>query len=278
MSAVESADCIVCAAPTRQRCGACAQVGVQIAICSREHQKLVWPAHKRFCGAKAKPFRFPPLSEAEVAEAKACIDEVSPTDDASISDLLRVWRSGSKKSDEAILDSLMEGSTSFLDPVMTGVALYWIRATLWQLTKSRLVGAGIAQLPKGIGSQSVSEALCNPLWLTAHFVRSVVACTPRQISKIEEVFQPPFDIQHEQLSTVLHCVVIYTSLWSQYNAQMEAPRHHCQGHCEHVKEVLGYFRSMAVRLSREVEIVRKRNSEFGRRLSTAQACLPRLSW
>ncbi|GAA5885778.1 hypothetical protein JCM6882_007561 [Rhodosporidiobolus microsporus] len=42
--------CCVCGEKTKRRCGACEQHGFNLFFCSREHQKLIWPTHKRFCG------------------------------------------------------------------------------------------------------------------------------------------------------------------------------------------------------------------------------------
>lgn len=162
---------------------------------------------------------------------------------------------------------------------MTVVALYWVRAMLWQLIKSRGIGGGVTQLPKGIGSEGINRALSNPLWLTAHFVRSVVASTSHLINEIEELFQPPFDIQHEQLSTVLHSIVVYNSLWTSYHTQREAPMHHHHGgHCAQTRAVMGYIAGVERRVTIEIDAVSQKNSEFGRRLRTARACLPRLVW
>ncbi|GAA5874103.1 hypothetical protein JCM8547_004828 [Rhodosporidiobolus lusitaniae] len=57
----------VCGMATTQRCGAFQEAGFDLFFCSREHQKLVWFAHKRVCGSNAKPFRFPALTNAEAA-------------------------------------------------------------------------------------------------------------------------------------------------------------------------------------------------------------------
>ncbi|GAA5853837.1 hypothetical protein JCM8547_007468 [Rhodosporidiobolus lusitaniae] len=63
--------CYVCGVITTQRCWACQGAGFDLFFCSREHQKLVWFAHKRVCGENAKPFRFPLLSPDDFDQAKA---------------------------------------------------------------------------------------------------------------------------------------------------------------------------------------------------------------
>ncbi|BGP16651.1 hypothetical protein JCM10213_000433 [Rhodosporidiobolus nylandii] len=65
-----AAACWVCGLPAPYRCPKCAKKGVHISFCSREHQKMVWPAHKVVCGSKSNPFLFPPLSREEAKEAK----------------------------------------------------------------------------------------------------------------------------------------------------------------------------------------------------------------
>ncbi|GAA6023545.1 hypothetical protein JCM10207_005711 [Rhodosporidiobolus poonsookiae] len=60
--------CCVCGTHTTLRCEACGRVGVNLRFCMREHQKLVWSAHRKVCGKS--PFPFPPLSASEVAMAK----------------------------------------------------------------------------------------------------------------------------------------------------------------------------------------------------------------
>ncbi|BGP20688.1 hypothetical protein JCM10213_001065 [Rhodosporidiobolus nylandii] len=58
--------CCVCGETTKNRCGACAEAQMSLFFCSREHQKLVWFAHKRICGPSSNsPFRFPPLLPGE---------------------------------------------------------------------------------------------------------------------------------------------------------------------------------------------------------------------
>ncbi|PRQ72377.1 hypothetical protein AAT19DRAFT_16301 [Rhodotorula toruloides] len=63
-------ECLVCAKETKNRCSACAKAGIDIFFCSPEHQKLLWPLHRFFCGpGKANPFKWPALSRAESRHA-----------------------------------------------------------------------------------------------------------------------------------------------------------------------------------------------------------------
>ncbi|GAA5905043.1 hypothetical protein JCM6882_002426 [Rhodosporidiobolus microsporus] len=69
--------CCVCAKPTTTRCGACQAAGVDVFFCSKEHQKLVYFAHKQVCGERANPFLWPDLSKEEAEEAIKHMDEVA---------------------------------------------------------------------------------------------------------------------------------------------------------------------------------------------------------
>ncbi|TKA51985.1 hypothetical protein B0A53_05069 [Rhodotorula sp. CCFEE 5036] len=73
-------ECFVCGQSTRNRCRSCAKAGLDIAFCSTEHQKLVWPVHKLVCGpGKARPFRHPTLNDAEleILRNPACQEELN---------------------------------------------------------------------------------------------------------------------------------------------------------------------------------------------------------
>ncbi|BGP15741.1 hypothetical protein JCM10213_007964 [Rhodosporidiobolus nylandii] len=69
MSSLDAQPCCVCGKETTQKCGACAAAGFDLFFCSREHQKLIWPAHRRVCGPSAKPFKLPLLSQEEAEDA-----------------------------------------------------------------------------------------------------------------------------------------------------------------------------------------------------------------
>ncbi|GAA6032952.1 hypothetical protein JCM8097_000063 [Rhodosporidiobolus ruineniae] len=70
MTSSTSGACCVCGKETTQRCGACGRAGFSLFFCSLEHQKLVWFAHKPFCGPNSKPFTFPLLSKEEAQKAQ----------------------------------------------------------------------------------------------------------------------------------------------------------------------------------------------------------------
>ncbi|GAA5917415.1 hypothetical protein JCM6882_000854 [Rhodosporidiobolus microsporus] len=75
MSFPVSGKCCVCARVTSTRCSACGDAGIGIFFCSREHQKLVYFAHKKVCGERANPFLWPDLSEEEAEEAGETLDD-----------------------------------------------------------------------------------------------------------------------------------------------------------------------------------------------------------
>ncbi|GAA5964741.1 hypothetical protein JCM3765_002539, partial [Sporobolomyces pararoseus] len=60
-------ECVVCGKAATDRCGDCAANGSKwFYFCSREHQKLVWSTHKRVCGKRSSPFRWPGFSQSEL--------------------------------------------------------------------------------------------------------------------------------------------------------------------------------------------------------------------
>ncbi|GAA5856166.1 hypothetical protein JCM5353_007621 [Sporobolomyces roseus] len=68
-SSSQSGGCVVCGKETAIWCSECATNGTEsMFFCSREHQKLVWFTHKRVCGKRSNPFRFPALTDKEVDE------------------------------------------------------------------------------------------------------------------------------------------------------------------------------------------------------------------
>ncbi|GAA5975931.1 hypothetical protein JCM5350_000782 [Sporobolomyces pararoseus] len=59
--------CVVCGKLSTDRCGDCAANGSKwFYFCSRDHQKLVWSTHKRVCGKRSSPFRWPGFSQSEL--------------------------------------------------------------------------------------------------------------------------------------------------------------------------------------------------------------------
>ncbi|GAA6032920.1 hypothetical protein JCM8097_000049 [Rhodosporidiobolus ruineniae] len=63
MSLPPRGPCCVCSKEMTQRCSACGKAGFDLFLCSTEHQRMVWFAHKQVCGPRSKPFQFPLLSK-----------------------------------------------------------------------------------------------------------------------------------------------------------------------------------------------------------------------
>ncbi|GAA5846276.1 hypothetical protein JCM9279_005885 [Rhodotorula babjevae] len=77
--------CEVCGVETTQRCSACVKAGIDLFFCSKDHQKLVWPAHKTVCGpGKAHPFAVTPLSGDELAWSLRNLDALDSTTESSL--------------------------------------------------------------------------------------------------------------------------------------------------------------------------------------------------
>ncbi|GAA5909805.1 hypothetical protein JCM6882_002680 [Rhodosporidiobolus microsporus] len=70
MSEPSTGACCVCGEGTATRCGSCAEAGFDLFFCSKEHQKLIWPSHKRVCGPRSNPFVWPELTQEEAEEAR----------------------------------------------------------------------------------------------------------------------------------------------------------------------------------------------------------------
>ncbi|BGP39633.1 hypothetical protein JCM10449v2_003584 [Rhodotorula kratochvilovae] len=79
MSTPETQPCLVCDEMTKNRCSSCVKAGIDLFFCSKEHQKLVWKAHKEVCGPPfASPFTPPDLTEAEVDALRTVIYAEGP--------------------------------------------------------------------------------------------------------------------------------------------------------------------------------------------------------
>ncbi|GAA5847923.1 hypothetical protein JCM5353_004482 [Sporobolomyces roseus] len=62
-------ECVCCGEETATRCSECAKYGTDwMFFCSREHQKLVWYLHKRVCGKRSNPFRWPGFTDKEIED------------------------------------------------------------------------------------------------------------------------------------------------------------------------------------------------------------------
>ncbi|CDR48952.1 RHTO0S21e02366g1_1 [Rhodotorula toruloides] len=68
MDTQTTGECMVCGREAKHRCSACRKAGIDLFFCSSEHQRLVWPGHRIFCGSNAFPIIFPLLSPVEAEE------------------------------------------------------------------------------------------------------------------------------------------------------------------------------------------------------------------
>ncbi|BGP31557.1 hypothetical protein JCM10296v2_003329 [Rhodotorula toruloides] len=55
MASQTTGECLVCGTETKNRCSKCLEAGLDLFFCSPEHQRLVWPTHRSFCGPNAWP-------------------------------------------------------------------------------------------------------------------------------------------------------------------------------------------------------------------------------
>ncbi|BGP19311.1 hypothetical protein JCM10213_006202 [Rhodosporidiobolus nylandii] len=137
MPAQETGDCCVCGKATKDRCGACAEAGLDLFFCSRECQKLVWFAHKHVCGPgkAASPFLFPNLSPDEVAQAKRLASWSSPAGPEGLITISRFVQRLAGVSEEQVPLTLEAFSKAhlvqcFLGASDVGFLLVMIRAIL----------------------------------------------------------------------------------------------------------------------------------------------------
>ncbi|GAA5965608.1 hypothetical protein JCM3765_004754 [Sporobolomyces pararoseus] len=77
MSNSSNHKCFMCGAPATDRCSKCATAGFDQFYCSPEHQRLLWPVHKRVCGAKSNPFLWPLLDDSECEDLLEAKDKVT---------------------------------------------------------------------------------------------------------------------------------------------------------------------------------------------------------
>ncbi|KAJ8294860.1 hypothetical protein OF846_001935 [Rhodotorula toruloides] len=109
--------CVVCGQATTNRCSKCAKVEHHLAFCSPEHQRLVWPTHRRLCGRDLDSgIHSPWLSRKEAEEAVAHFDHEVPgwsNDVESIAQWLRKLLG--RPVTQEILQDFTEGNKHPLD-------------------------------------------------------------------------------------------------------------------------------------------------------------------
>ncbi|GAA5865070.1 hypothetical protein JCM8547_007703 [Rhodosporidiobolus lusitaniae] len=174
--------CIACMNKTRQRCGACKEAGFDLFFCSREHQKMVWFAHHRFCEKNAKPFWFPLFSkqEAELLEA-----EYKP-----------------------VIAKQLE----------QGMSLDWMDRLLYEDAEGRLSLQDACQPPPFIidrlEQQNPTSTAVKDFVLDLRNLRSISSLTMR----LSEAFEPlaprvaPYPVEENWYLTLLHQASIFVGL------------------------------------------------------------------
>ncbi|BGP15669.1 hypothetical protein JCM10213v2_003658 [Rhodosporidiobolus nylandii] len=82
-------------------------------FCSVEHQKMIWFAHKRVCGERANPFRWPLLSAEEAEDALPRIDKPANNDPATTLAQIIAFNHGTSRDQAAnVLASLSAESSA----------------------------------------------------------------------------------------------------------------------------------------------------------------------
>ncbi|GAA5846155.1 hypothetical protein JCM9279_005839 [Rhodotorula babjevae] len=100
--------CEVCGVKTIQRCSSCVKAGINLFFCSREHQKLVWSAHKPVCGpGKAHPFAVAPLSEDELSRTLRRLDTMELYEEQTMREWIELGH-GTRRSAEWLLREITE--------------------------------------------------------------------------------------------------------------------------------------------------------------------------
>ncbi|GAA5914394.1 hypothetical protein JCM8208_002837 [Rhodotorula glutinis] len=120
--------CEVCGVETVQRCSSCDKAGIDLFFCSKDHQKLVWPAHKPVCGpGKAHPFPILPLSQDEIAWIKTQLDEPNLELGLTMRQELDLFRQDDRPV-ESLLHELTVDSYLASNIVKKELFVHWVRA------------------------------------------------------------------------------------------------------------------------------------------------------
>ncbi|GAA6023540.1 hypothetical protein JCM10207_005709 [Rhodosporidiobolus poonsookiae] len=162
-------ECSVCGEPTAQRCSGCGKAGIDVFFCCRDHQKLVWPAHRRVCGKS--PFQFPPLTPFEVEQADYWQRRKGIVVNLSLGIFLHNWLPGKVDYKNPFLpisffQELGEGGKSPHSPTNTAAMLCTIRTYL----RDALYAANDPDSPDVDPECGLHRYLLNPLGTCSTFV------------------------------------------------------------------------------------------------------------
>ncbi|GAA5999832.1 hypothetical protein JCM10207_005931 [Rhodosporidiobolus poonsookiae] len=178
--------CRICGTQTSQRCSACSPHGVNLYFCSKEHQKLVWPIHKQFCGDNAHPFLWPGLTPLEASIAKQALDVRDGPDPMSTlrAELAREGVRVRRGEEESFFATLTPGAAN-LDTPTSQFCLHAVRNRLSivipasQLTNPGPAFGNIAQVTVEEASVTCQDfphdaATLRPLWWSVFQHRFVI--------------------------------------------------------------------------------------------------------
>ncbi|GAA5945763.1 hypothetical protein JCM3775_005843 [Rhodotorula graminis] len=132
--------CEVCGVETTSKCAACESAGISLFSCSRDHQKLVWPAHKLVCGpGKALPFAMLPLLDSDIAQVKKLLDK------SSASSLAKSFRAALEELGQAPAEAVLESINGDVYDIRRlphkPFIVCLVRSILWQLAGPEVVDA-----------------------------------------------------------------------------------------------------------------------------------------
>ncbi|GAA5821575.1 hypothetical protein JCM11251_000915 [Rhodosporidiobolus azoricus] len=203
MSSRKTGECCVCGARTEKRCGACSAAGFDLFFCSREHQKLVYFAHKQVCGRNAKPFCFPPLTPAEAAEAIEIRHLDIDCDEPSLSGQIEEIIGCAPEGVPVCIRSLTMGNPSSTIGAYASGLLCTVRAGM---TNQRVLAATRQHAVSGIVDYRVYASTTPPICRVSNF--AVVFGNTSPLPALEGSFPT-----HENwYNDLLHQLLIYSAI------------------------------------------------------------------
>ncbi|GAA6007684.1 hypothetical protein JCM10207_004839 [Rhodosporidiobolus poonsookiae] len=152
-----SGPCCICGEVTTKSCSACSSAGVDLFFCSKEHQRLVWFAHKEACGTN--PFKLPPLSEEEVRFALAHADKRYPLVESTETITLREQPQSSGMPLESLLNAARHETFRTLALLAYEQTVCMVRSL--QSFEAGAPGPRQTRTQTNLGSSRPSWALCD---------------------------------------------------------------------------------------------------------------------
>ncbi|GAA5888991.1 hypothetical protein JCM6882_009710 [Rhodosporidiobolus microsporus] len=205
MVSSNNGQCCVCGTSTAQRCSACGTAGFDLFFCSREHQKLVYFAHKKVCGQNAKPFAFPPLTDAEAGQALANVDTPTPVENDTITVTIRQLfeHAGCRQEDTPEMIRYLTGVPTFVPPVITAELLCIVRSSLREFD--------VVKIPKTFDETlEKPEAFLScirPLTLVSRFFEALASYVHDQGGLLSH-----FSLYNDTHIRLLHHAIILSAL------------------------------------------------------------------